>query len=84
MFFRRRPPAPSWSEAEATLVAEAARQLAVRASGQRGLRVMRVELDGDTATAELLMLDGEFSTAHLSRHMGQWTLTAFGERRDGR
>lgn len=82
LFPRRARPAPSWAEAEASLVAEVARDLAVRASGQRGIRVLSVELGGDSATAQLLMLDGEQSTAYLRRHLGQWTLTAFEERRD--
>lgn len=73
---RRPRPAVSWGEAESAEIADLARAAAVEASGQRGVRVTRVDLDQDVAIAHILLLDGESLAVLLRRQLGRWRVEA--------
>jgi hypothetical protein len=78
--WRRARPDVSWGEAESAEIAELARAAAVDASGQRGVRVTRVDLDEDVAMAHVLLLEGDGLAVLLRRQLGRWRVEAL---RDG-
>jgi hypothetical protein len=71
--------APSYGQAEAALIAEAARDAVVRATGHRGARVARVDVEGDVAMAYILMLDGQYAAVSVRREFGRWNVVQIQE-----
>jgi|GraSoiStandDraft_4_1057263.scaffolds.fasta_scaffold83195_3 hypothetical protein len=63
---------PSFDQAEASFIAEAAREAVVSSTGNRGARVARVDVDGDLAMAYVLMLDGQYAAVSVRREFGRW------------
>ncbi len=72
MRLRRRAAPVSWGEAESAEIGERARVAAIEASGQRGVRVVRVDLDEHLAIAHVLLLEGESLAVLVHREMGRW------------
>jgi plasmid replication initiation protein len=71
--------APSYGQAEAALVAEAAREAVVAATGHRGARVARVDVEDDVAMAYVLMLDGQYAAVSVRREFGRWRVVQIQE-----
>lgn len=72
---RRRQPALSWGEAESAEVSELARAAIVEATGQRGVQIMNVELEGTVAVVYALLLEGQYAAVRLDRAFGRWTIS---------